>query len=81
MRRGELGSRREHGAGHAFWFQDVLLDERRERLAGDLLDYNTEQDRVGVGIVEVAARRKQQWMAECNLQQLARRPLPEGLLR
>jgi hypothetical protein len=65
----------------AFWFQDVLLDERRERLAGDLLDYNTEQDRVGVGIVEVAARRKQQRIVEADLQQLARRPLPEGLLR
>ena len=81
MRRGELGSRREHRAGHAFWFEDVLLDEGRERLAGDLLDHKAEQDRVGVGIVEVAARRKQQRMAEGDLQQLARRPLPQRLLR
>ena len=65
----------------ALRFQDVLLDEGRQRLAGNLLDHNAEQDRVGVGIVEVAAGRKQRRMAEGDLQQLARRPLPEGLLR
>jgi hypothetical protein len=32
-------------------------------------------------MVEVAARRKQQRMAEGDLQQLARRPLPQRLLR
>lgn len=31
------GSRRENRVGQALWFQDVLVDEGRERLAGDLL--------------------------------------------
>ncbi len=64
MRRRDLGSCRENRVSQPQRLQDVLLDEGRERLTGDLLDHQAEQDGVGVGIVEVAARRKQERMAE-----------------
>ena len=81
IRRRDFASNREHRVGQALRLQDLLLDEGGERLAGDFLDDQAEQDRVGVAIVELGSRRELQGMAEGDLQQLLRRIFPHGLLR
>src|SRR5262249_30495373 len=80
MWRWELRSEREHGVCQALRFHDVLLDEGPKRMAGDLLDHQTEQDRICVAIVELGPRWEQHWMAKGEFQQFLRRIRPGGLL-
>src|ERR1051325_1346242 len=59
--------------------EELLLQEIGDRLPGDLLDNVTEDDEVGVRIVEARARVADDRLRERVLQQLVVRPVAERL--